>query len=137
MIQIYELCEGKLPILLHTGDYRYDFSNPNRMIPILEQYPNLTVIGAHFGGWSIWEEATGKLCKYKNFWVDCSSSLYAITPQKAKELIHIYGVCRVLFGTDYPLWKPEDELERFMKIELTEQEREDIFYNNAAKLFSI
>ena len=137
MHKMYKLCEGRLPILMHTGDSRYDFSNPNRMIPILEQYPDLTVIGAHFGGWSIWEEATDKLSKYKNFLVDCSSSLYAITPQTAKELIHIYGVHRVLFGTDYPLWKPEVELERFMQIDLTEEEREDILYNNAAKLFSI
>ena len=135
MHTIYKLCEGKLPMLLHTGDYRYDFSNPNRMMPILEQYPDLLVIGAHFGGWSVWEEATEKLSKYNNFLVDCSSSLYAISPQKAKELIHTYGVKRVLFGTDYPLWKPEIELERFMQIELTDEEREDIFYNNAAKLF--
>ena len=135
MHTIYKLCEGKLPMLLHTGDYRYDFSNPNRMMPILEQYPDLLVIGAHFGGWSVWEEATEKLSKYDNFLVDCSSSLYAISPQKAKELIHTYGVKRVLFGTDYPLWKPEIELERFMQIELTDEEREDIFYNNAAKLF--
>lgn len=135
MHKIYELCEGRLPMLLHTGDYRYDLSNPNRVIPILEQYSDLTVIGAHFGGWSIWEEATEKLCKYKNFLVDCSSSLYAITPETAKELIHVYGVERVLFGTDYPLWTPEEEIERFMQIDLTEEERENIFYNNAAKLF--
>ena len=87
MHKMYELCEGRLPMLIHTGDSRYDNSNPNRMIPILEKYPNLTVIGAHFGGWSVWEEATEKLCGYKNFLVDCSSSLYAITPEKAKELI--------------------------------------------------
>lgn len=135
MHQIYKLCEGRLPILLHTGDHRYDFSNPNRMMPILEQYPNLTVIGAHFGGWSVWEEATRTLNKYENFLVDCSSSLYAISPEKAKELIDVYGVHRVLFGTDYPLWRPEEELERFMKIELSDTEREDILYNNASKLF--
>ena len=60
-----------------------------------------------------------------------------MTPERAKELIMIYGADRVLFGTDYPLWTPESEIERFMKIELTESEREDILYNNAAKLFSI
>ena len=135
MCKIYELCEGKLVLLLHTGDHRYDFSNPNRLIPILEKYPDLTVIGAHFGGWSIWEEATEKLCKYQNLFVDCSSSLYAMTPEKAKELIMAYGTDRVLFGTDYPLWDVETELERFMKIDLTEEQREDILYNNAAKLF--
>ena len=30
-LKIYELCEEKgLPILMHTGDNRYDYSNPNR-----------------------------------------------------------------------------------------------------------
>ncbi len=137
MLKIYELCEGRLPLLIHTGDHRYDFSNPNRMMPILDIYQNLTVIGAHFGGWSVWEEATKQLCKYENFYVDCSSSLYAITPEKAKELMLAYGMDRVLFGTDYPMWKPEEEVQRFMKIDLTEQEREDILCNNAAKLFGI
>ncbi len=137
MLKIYELCEGRLPLLIHTGDHRYDFSNPNRMMPILDIYKDLTVIGAHFGGWSIWEEATKKLSEYENFYVDCSSSLYAMTPQKAKELIMAYGTNRVLFGTDYPMWEPEEEIAKFMQIELTQQEREDIFYNNTAKLFDI
>ena len=30
---IYESCQGKIPILLHTGDKRFDFSNPNRLLP--------------------------------------------------------------------------------------------------------
>ena len=133
--RLYELCTERLPILMHTGDYRFDFSNPNRMLPVLQKYPRLTVVGAHFGGWSVWDEATEKLAKYKNFYVDCSSSLYAMTPEKAKELITAYGADRVLFGTDYPMWDIEADLERFMKIDLSEKEREDIFYNNAIKVF--
>lgn len=137
MLKIYELCEGRLPLLIHTGDNRYDYSNPNRMKPILDIYKDLTVIGAHFGGWSIWEDATKEYAGYENFYVDCSSSLYAISAEKAKELIHAYGTKRVLFGTDYPLWTPESEIERFMRVDLTEEEREDILYNNAARLFNI
>jgi len=135
MHKIYELCEGRLPILMHTGDYRFDYSNPNRMEPILQKYPLLTVIGAHFGGWSVWDEATEKLSKYKNLLVDCSSSLYAMTAERAREIIMTYGTDRVLFGTDYPMWDIKADLERFMKIDLTEKEREDIFYNNTARLF--
>lgn len=137
MLKIYELCEGKLPILIHTGDNRYDYSNPNRMMPILDIYKNLTVIGAHFGGWSIWEEATKKMSKYPNFYVDCSSSFYALTFEKARELIMTYGTKKVLFGTDYPMWEPETELIKFMQIDLTDEERQDILYNNAANLFNI
>ena len=135
MDKIYTLCAGRLPILMHTGDHRFDFSNPNRMEPVLQRYPDLTVIGAHFGGWSVWEEATERLAKYPNFLVDCSSSLYAMSAEKARELILAYGTDRVLFGTDYPMWEIETELHRFMAIDLTEAQREDIFYNNAAKLF--
>lgn len=137
MLKIYELCEGRLPILMHTGDSRFDFSNPNRMVPILDIYKNLTVIGAHFGGWSVWEEATEKLSSYENFYVDCSSSLYAMTPEKGKELIMAYGVDRVLFGTDYPIWEPATELDLFMRLDLTDGERESILCNNAKKMFDI
>ena len=137
MLRIYELCEDRLPILMHTGDSRFDNSNPNRMKPILDIYKRLTVIGAHFGGWSVWDEATKLLSKYDNFYVDCSSSLYALTPDKSKELISAYGTNRVLFGTDYPMWEPATEIEKFMQLELSEKEREDILFNNAAKLFCI
>ena len=135
MCKIYELCRSRLPILMHTGDSRFDFSNPNRMLPVLEKYPDLTVVGAHFGGWSVWDEAVEKLCNFKNFYVDCSSSLYAMTPEKAKELIEAYGAERVLFGTDYPMWDIETEIERFMQIELTDKQRKDILYNNTERLF--
>ncbi len=135
---IYENAKKyNLPVLIHTGDYRYDYSNPERFIPVLEKYPEVTFIGAHFGGWSIWEDASKQLCKYENLLVDCSSSLYAMTSAKAKELIDLYGSHRVLFGTDYPMWNPKEELERFYAIDLTDEQRDDILYNNAAKILGI
>ncbi len=135
--KIYDLCRGDLPILLHTGDSRYDFSNPDRMAEILEKYPDLTVIGAHFGGWSVWDEAVSKLCGYPNFYVDCSSSFDWMTSEKAEKIIKAYGADRVLFGSDFPMWDYESELSRFFEINLTESEREKILYRNAAKLFGI
>ena len=137
MKRIYALCAGRLPILMHTGDHRFDYSNPNRMEPILKEYPNLTVIGAHFGGWSVWDDAIRRLAGYQNLLVDCSSTLYAVTPARARELIDAYGAERVLFGTDYPMWYPESEIDLFMKIDLTEAERRAILSENAARLFHI
>lgn len=137
-LRIYELCEqAKLPILMHTGDHRYDFSNPNRLLPVMEIYTDLTIIGAHMGGWSIWEEAAEKLSKLPNLYVDCSSSLYYLSSETAKKIIHSYGVDKVLFGTDYPMWSPTDEIERFLNIGLTEEENRKIFSENAKKMFSI
>ena len=38
---------------------------------------------------------------------------------------------------DYPMWEPEGKIERFMEIDLTDEERRDRLYNNAAALFGI
>lgn len=134
-----ELCQqAGLPLLLHTGDRRYDFSNPNRLIPLLRRFPKLTVIAAHFGGWSVWSEAAQQLAgRFDNLWVDCSSSFFAMEPARARALIDAYGADRVLFGTDYPMWNPAQELERFLRLGLDEKAQADILYNNAARLFSL
>ena len=136
-LKIYELCEKmSLPILMHTGDHRYDYSNPNRLLPVMQIYTGLTVIGAHLGGWSVWDEAVEKLAGLPNLYVDCSSSLYALSPDKAKSIIHAFGADKVLFGTDYPMWDPKTELERFFNIGLTPEENNLILYQNALTFFA-
>ena len=137
-LKIYDLCESEnMPILMHTGDYRFDFSNPNRLVPILDIYKNLTIIGAHLGGWSVWDEAVEKLSKYKNFYVDSSSSLYELSAERATEIIRCYGADRVLFGSDFPVFSPDIELKRFMALPLTDDERRKILSENVLKLYGI
>lgn len=135
--KIYEMCQGKLPVLLHTGDSRYDYSNPDRMKKVLEDFPNLTVIGAHFGGWSCWNEAAETLSSYKNFYVDCSSSFDWLTPEQSRDIVRMYGADRVLFATDFPMWNHKIELERFFSMNLSHEENELILYKNAMELFGI
>ena len=134
-LRIYEICEGRLPVLLHAGDYRFDYSNPSRIAPVLKAFPRLTVIGAHLGGWSVWQEAEDTLADFPNFYVDTSSSLYALTPEKATEIIRRYGARRVMFATDFPMWDIGEELGRFDKLSLTEEERELVLWRNAHALF--
>jgi len=137
-LKIYELCEEKgLPLLLHTGDNRYDYSNPNRLLPVLDIYKNMTVIGAHFGGWSIWEDACQKYGGKPNFYVDCSSSFNYINKETAKKLILHYGVDRVMFATDYPMWDPETEIEFFLNLGLDESQKKNILNINAKKVFNL
>lgn len=137
-LKIYELCEQKnLPILMHTGDNRYDFSNPNRIKPILEIYKNLTVIGAHLGGYSIWEQAANELCQYDNFYVDTSSSFPFITAELAKKVILTYTPKKVLFGTDYPLKGAKTELEFLLNLGLSDDDLRLILSENAKKVFKI
>lgn len=135
---IFEMCEDRgLPVCVHTGDARYDYSNPNRVVNVLRAFPRLQFIGAHLGGWSVWDRAARVLPDYPNIWVDTCSSLYALKPQAARDLIRAYGSKRTMFGTDYPMWPQKRELEMLARLELEEGEYEDIFWNTCAGLFGI
>ncbi|ALT68846.1 amidohydrolase family protein [Methanobrevibacter millerae] len=131
------IAAGDVPLLIHCGDFRYNYSNPEQLIPFLDNFPELTVIGAHFAGWSMWEDATRQLAGRQNLYVDLSSSLYALSAETANELIHAYGTDKVLWGTDYPMWDSVSEMEYFNRIDLTDEERSMILYENAAKLLKL
>ena len=130
---IYEAAEGRLPILFHCGDDRYDFSHPRRLYNVMKRFPKLTIIGAHLAGWTKWDEAA-ELFSGGVIYADLSSSLYAMTPEHAAELIRKLGTKRVFFGTDYPMWSAVEELERFRRLPLTAEEQEDILSRNVLRL---
>ena len=133
---IYRVTAGKLPVLLHMGDKRYDFSSPERLRKMAEKYPEQVFIGAHFGGYSVWDKVEC-LKDLPNVYFDTSSSLWFLDKAKAADLIHRFGHERYFFGTDFPMWRHDEELKRFLALDLTEEEREDILYNNVAKLLGV
>ena len=130
---IYERLEGRLPVLMHMGDFRYDYSHPRRLKRVLEDFPRLTVIGAHFGGWSVWDEAE-KFLADTSCYVDTSSSLPFIEKERAQGLIRAFGTERVLFGTDFPMWGYGGELKRFFSLDLTEAQFRQICSKNFMRL---
>jgi len=42
-----------------------------------------------------------------------------------------------LWGTDYPMWDSASEMEYFNRLDLTDEERSLILYENAAKLLGL
>lgn len=125
LFPMYEAIAGKIPVILHMGDHRYDYSQPARLRHVLELFPNLDAIAAHFGGYGMYEEAYTQL-KDKNCIFDVSSSMMFMEEGIAEKYINMYGAERMAFGTDYPLWDPVTEMERFMKLKLTDDQFEQI-----------
>lgn len=135
MIPFYEEMNRRgLPVLFHTGDNRTDFSSPRRLMNVLEKIPDFTCIAAHLGGYTEWEEAKRTL-HGTNVYVDTSSSLFALTKEQVRKSILHFGVEHTMFGTDFPMWDPAEEVERFLALGLSEEENRMIFYDNFARLF--
>ncbi len=131
--RMFALCEGVCPALIHTGDRRYHYSNPDQTKRLLKRRPRLTVIGAHFGGWSEWREAQRTLAG-ENLYVDTSSSQYALNDDELRAAISAFGEEHVLFGSDYPMWDPGDELRRIRALSLGDAAEEKILGGNLARL---
>ena len=136
--RMYGLLEGNLPLLIHTGDGRYEraFSSPKRIAPVTGKFPELKIICAHFGGYTEWDIAAEALAG-KNVWADTSSSLSYIGKKKTRELISLFGENKVVFGTDYPMWDAGSEIEMIMSLGLGEETAEKIFWKNISDLIGI
>lgn len=133
LLDIYEIAQAKrLPIIMHCGDYRYDYSHPRRMKRILKAFPDLVVDAAHFGGWSLFDLALEYL-QDENCFLDMSSSMAFLGLQRTKELTRAYGTDRIMFGSDFPMWNPADELRTFGQIGFSESEWESLTRDNARR----
>ncbi|MEE0777023.1 MAG: amidohydrolase family protein, partial [Bacillota bacterium] len=133
---IYDALQGRYPVLIHCGDPRYDFSHPRRLKKILHMFPDLTVIAAHLGGWSVFDEAMECL-ENETCYLDISSSIMFLGQAKAKKYIYRYGADRILFGSDFPLWSPVQELETFLSLGFSTEDQEKIASKNAKRLLHL
>ena len=136
LFPVYDMIEDKLPIVFHMGDPRYDYSHPKRLKKVLELFPKLQVIAAHFGGYSMYELAAEEL-KGKDCVFDVSSSLMFMDEGVAERYINRHGAERFVYGSDFPMWDPVQEMERFMRLKLTDDQKEQIAHITAEEILKI
>ena len=127
--EIYKRVEGKLAILFHTGDARYDYSRPIRLARVCDRFTDLKCIAAHFGGYRRWDEAY-EVYDSENIFMDTSSSLFEMSKEQALKFIDKFGIDQFFFGTDFPMWQHEVELERLISLEFDEESLKKLLYDN-------
>lgn len=136
LFPVYDMVQDKLPILFHMGDQRYDYSHPARLRKVLDLFPKLRVIAAHFGGYTMYELAAEEL-KDKDCFFDVSSSLMFMEEGVAEKYINRHGAERFVYGSDFPMWNPVVEMERFQQLKLTDAQKEQIAHITAEQLLGI
>lgn len=136
LFPVYEEISDKLPIFFHMGDVRYDYSHPTKLRKVLDLFPKLQVIAAHFGGYGMYETAYECL-RDKDCILDVSSSMMFMEKGVAEEYINRYGAERMAFGTDYPLWDPVKETKRFLELDLTDEQFEQIAHKTVERFLNL
>ncbi len=140
MRPIYKkISQLELITVFHAGA-DYGFLPPYHCLPMhmenaLEML-DTNVIAAHWGGVMMQEEVYKRLCGLPVYF-DTSFSYGTTCLQMLKKIVQKHGTDKLLFGTDSPWHGPEEESRVIEFLELSEEEKEKIYYKNAAKLLKL
>ncbi|MCT8137932.1 amidohydrolase family protein [Anaerobacillus sp. CMMVII] len=149
---VYELAAAyNVPVVFHCGDTYSErgllkYSHPLTLDEVAVQNRNVTFMMAHFGDpWVL--DGAEVVYKNSNMYADLSGLIVgdrqevkriSNTPHFYDHLRHAITFCdhyeKLLFGTDWPLVQVQPYIE-FIKTFIPDQYVEDVFYNNALKVF--
>lgn len=136
LFPLYEEVQGNLPLMIHLGDANFDYSHPARLRRVLDLFPGLEVCAAHFGGHTMYETAKEYLSD-TNCILDISSTLMFLDARTAEDYVNHYGAERLAFGTDYPVWDPVMEVQRFLSLNLSDVQKEQIAWKTASRFLNL
>lgn len=150
---IYDLAaQYGVPIIFHTGDLAgtqglLEYAKPLQIDCVANKYRNIKFVIAHFGNpWLL--DAASVALKNPNVFIDLSGLV--VGNFKSTEIIHnqkgyfdylksaldyLYNYDKLLYGSDWP-FAPMNEYISLIKKIIPSQYHEDVFYNNALKVFN-
>ena len=143
-LPVYKLAvDTGLPVVAHGGSgkgtfYESDteYCAPPNFAPVMERFPGLRLVVAHLGQ-PFYDDLLALGAAYPNVWTDLSYVLGArfLEGSALAETIRAFGVERVMFGTDFPFFDPEDSLSQLAAAGLSDAEMEMVTAGNAERLF--
>jgi len=102
----------ELPLLVHCGRWQ-EMASYNFVFDLVDQFPTLNVIAAHWGGVSTelkmaFSKRLNQEC-WPNLFLETSSIItgpitQGVTVEEFKELMQLVPTTQMLFGSDYPFF---------------------------------
>ena len=146
---IYEvIAEYKLPAIFHTGHsgmgtgmpggggVRLKWGQPMLVDDVAADFPDMKVILAH-PSWPWTDESLSMALHKTNVFIDLSGWMPKYFP---KQVIHYANTLlkhKMLFGSDFPLIKPEAWLEQARSVGFKDEVLPQILKDNAAKVLGL
>ncbi len=138
MFPAYEkIKELGLILVMHTG---FDIAfprirrcDPQQILNVMDQFPELKMIATHLGAWQQWAEVE-EILAGRNIYMDISYTLDQIDPETARRIILKHPREYILFGTDSPWSGPRETCNHLLALELGAEREELILRANGLAL---
>lgn len=138
--KVFSICEEMgLFVITHAGLDMISpdrvAATPDRLAKVLDRHKKLTLVAAHLGGISYWEQVYDVLCGRDNLYMDTAIlNRQGADPSIVRDIIVKHGDNKILFGSDMPWSEPKDELSFISSLGLDEKSMNKILFENAQKL---
>jgi len=137
---LYErIQECGLILVSHTG---FDFAfpktrkaDPERILRVVESFPELKFVASHFGSWCDWDEVRRRLLG-KPIYMEISFSLELMDGSQARDFLSAHPRTHLLFGTDSPWTDQKEAVRRLRSLELGPEMERLILSGNAEGLLA-
>jgi len=137
--------EAERPLMLHASEpVGHDYpgkgtATPEKLLALLGNFPDLTVVAAHWGGGLPFYELMPEVANLTaNLLYDTGASTYLYEFQIFRSVLDIVGSERVLFGSDYPVLKQGRFLERTLAANWrSDDERSAVLSENAIRVYRL
>lgn len=141
MFKIYEkLAKKGLIVTFHAGDdlgfYGSENFTPKRFLNVINALSGAKVVLAHYGSFNMLDDVE-RLLVGKDIYFDTSYSYGAMFKDQIQCIIKNHGADRMLFGSDMPWSSFEHEKFVIECLNLSDEQKEKIFYKNAKELLHI
>ncbi|MFH2132069.1 MAG: amidohydrolase family protein [bacterium] len=143
---VMDFCfEQDLPVMLHTNEpvgHEYPGKAPmslQQIVNLIRRFPRNTIILAHWGGGLFLYGLLKKELKplLENIYFDTAASPFLYDNRVYRFAAEIIGVDHILFGSDFPLLKPERYFRELASSGLTDDQTAAIQGLSAARLLDI
>ncbi len=134
-----ELQRQGLIVVMHTGfDLAFDrdrICDPEKILRVLEAFPDLRLVTTHLGAWEDWDEVEKHLSGSK-IYMEISFSLDCMPKETARRIILNHPKEYILFGTDSPWADQREAILQLKELELGHELEDRILRGNALALLA-
>ena len=144
--EVMGICAGRnAPALFHTNEpvgHPYPGKTPvqlSEIYDLLKHYPSNRIVLAHWGGGLFFYSLMKKEVRevLKNVWFDTAASPYLYAPEVYRLAGELLGFEKLLFGSDYPLLKPDTYFREMKEAGLGSEASGMVKGKNAARLLGL
>ncbi len=141
MLKVYNYALSRgLIILFHAGfDPAFPppiHSSPKQFADIAKQLRGGTIIAAHLGGQQQWDDVE-KYIVGTDIYIDTSMGFNYYPHDQFLRIVKQHGADKILFGSDSPWSRADEELKTLRSLPLTDDEKSLILHGNAERLLGI